>query len=524
MTHSLFKKLSCKRKLVAGSMLVAVLMFHSSAFGHARLVHSRPEANSTLKEAPKLVELWFSEELESTVSTIIVTDQNGKHVDKNNVTLAEGNKKLEIDLERLGSGTYIVEWKALSTDQHTMKGKFTFNVAVGENAVNTSTPTQPSSAQTTEQPAPKRSAPSQASESTEESGSTWMMSVVRWLQYLAMMSLVGGFAFRLLVLGPALRANGGSISVAGKSDAMALSQRRILFLSWWSVVLLILTTFISLVQQASAVFDRTIRESLSPSILGEVLTKTGYGGAWFLQVGTAFGLAIIIFLLRRSLKQAPAKEPRALWWTALLVGVVLLVAPSWTGHAAAANKEFRLAVVSDWLHLVAGAFWVGGLFHLALITGPVLRKFDQRERPGMVHRIVRLFTRVAIPTVILLVLAGLYNTWAHVEGVGALWSTAYGRTLLLKLMLVTLMLVLGGLHNFHFGKKAARLSELREDEIAAHEPSNLEQSFCRSVIMEAALGVAVLLVTAILVFLTPARSHPEMTSSKAEPTLVQGRR
>ena len=27
-------------------------------------------------------------------------------------------------------------------------------------------------------------------------------------------------------------------------------------------------------------------------------------------------------------------ELGALWWTALLVGVVLLVAPSWTGHAA----------------------------------------------------------------------------------------------------------------------------------------------------------------------------------------------
>jgi copper transport protein len=521
MTHSLLNKLSRKRKLVAGSMFVAVLLSHSSAFGHARLIHSRPEANSTLKESPKIVELWFSEELESTVSTIIVTDQNGKHVDKNNVTLGEGNKKLQIDLEELGSGTYTVEWKALSTDQHTMKGKFTFNVSVAENAVNTSTPTHPSSAQTTKQPAPKGSAPPQASESTEESGSTWMMSVVRWLQYLAMMSLVGGFAFTLLVLGPALRADGGSVNVAGKSDAMALSLRRILLLSWWSVALLILTTFVSLVQQASAVFDRTIQESLSPSVLGQLLTKTGYGGAWFLQAGTAFALVIIIFLLGRTQKRSPAKEPGALWWTALLVGVVLLVAPSWTGHAAAANREFRLAVVSDWLHLVAGAFWAGGLFHLALTVGSVLRGFDKRERPGMLHRIVRLFTRVAIPAVILLVLAGLYNTWAHVESFGALWSTIYGRTLLLKLMLVTLMLALGALHNFHFGKKAARLSGSKEGEVGSGDHSKLGQRFSRSVIVEAVLGVAVLLITAILVFQTPARSHPAMTSKKVETPLVQ---
>lgn len=522
--HQLRRGTERQRTVFIGVLCVLALGLSPRAvFAHAKLLRSEPAANSTLKQAPNSVELWFSEELESTVSTIIVTDQNGKHVDKNNVTLAEGNKKLLIDLEELGSGTYTVEWKALSTDQHTMKGKFTFNVALAENVVNTSTPTHPSS-HTTPQTARRPPGLPQASESTEESGSTWMMSVVRWLQYLAMMSLVGGFAFTLLVLGPALRADGGSVSVSGKSDAMALSLRRILFLSWWSVALLILTTFISLVQQASAVFDKTIQESLSPSVLGQVLTKTGYGGAWFLQEGTAFALVFIIFLLGRTQKRSPAKEPGALWWTALLVGIVLLVAPSWTGHAAAANKEFRLAVASDWLHLVAGAFWVGGLFHLALTIGPVLRGFDKRERPGMLHRIVRLFTKVAIPTVILLVLAGSYNTWAHVESFGALWSTTYGRTLLLKLVLVTLMLALGALHNFHFGKKAARLSGSKEGEVGSGDHSKLGQGFSRSVIVEAVLGVAVLLITAILVFQTPARSHPAMTSSGAAPALVQDRR
>ena len=512
-----------KRRLVAGAIFATMLMLHSSAFGHARLVRSQPAANSTIKQAPQIVELWFSEDLEPTMSTIIVTDQNGKHVDKNNATLAEGNKKLQIDLEELGSGTYTVEWKALATDQHTMKGKFTFNVAL-EKALNTTTAT-PSASQTTKQPAQNSSASPQATESTEQSGSTWMMSIVRWLQYLAMMSLVGGFTFRLLVLGPALRADGGgSVIVARKSNALVLSQRRILLLSWLSAVLLILTTLIALVQQASAVFDKTVAESLSPSILGQVLTKTGYGRAWFLQIATAFVLVIILFLLGRSLKQAPAKEDRTLWWTGLIVGVVLLVAPSWTGHAAAAIKDWRLAVVTDWLHLVAGAFWVGGLFHLAFTARPVLQAFDKTKRTGTLHQIVRLFTRVAIPTVVILVLAGLYNSWVHVESFGALWSTAYGRTLLLKLVLVVLMLLLGGLNNFHFGKKAARLSESEEGEITAKEHSNLEQGFSRSVIVEAALGVAVLLVTAILVFLTPARRHPLMTSSKAETTLVQDRR
>lgn len=306
MIDSPVKHSPSKTGAIVSAIFVAVLLCHSSAFGHARLVRSQPAANATLKQAPKLVELWFSEDLEATVSTITITDQSGKRVDKNNATVTEGNKKLQIDLDEVGSGTYTVEWKALATDQHTMKGKFTFNVAVAEKA-NTSTPTQVRN-QTNNRAAQTPPASPQAAESTEESGSTWMISFIRWLQYLAMMSLVGGFALRLLVLGLALRATGGSVSVAGKNEALALSQSRILFLSWVSIVLLLITTFIALVQQASTVFDKSIGESLSPSVLSEVLTKTGYGGAWFLQVGSTLVLVITLLLLSLGLKRAPLKH------------------------------------------------------------------------------------------------------------------------------------------------------------------------------------------------------------------------
>src|SRR5713101_4163120 len=114
-----FPRTPLTRRVTAASMLVLVVMVcWSAALAHAKLVRSQPSANATLKEAPKIIELWFSEELEPTMSTIIVTDQNGKHVDKNNVTLGEGNKELQIGLEDLGSGTYTVEWRALATDQH----------------------------------------------------------------------------------------------------------------------------------------------------------------------------------------------------------------------------------------------------------------------------------------------------------------------------------------------------------------------------------------------------------------------
>ena len=101
-------RLSLNRVFRPAFGLVLVLAVVPALFAHAKLLRSQPSAKATLKEPPKTVELWFSEELEPQFSTIVVTDQSGKHVDKNDVSLAEGNKKLQISLEDLPSGSYTV--------------------------------------------------------------------------------------------------------------------------------------------------------------------------------------------------------------------------------------------------------------------------------------------------------------------------------------------------------------------------------------------------------------------------------
>lgn len=184
----------------------------------------------------------------------------------------------------------------------------------------------------------------------------------------------------------------------------------------------------------------------------------------------------------------------------------------------ASAKDFRLAVVSDWLHLIAGGFWVGGLFSLALAS--------VRKPLGAtaVYQLVRRCTRIAVPSVLLLALAGLYNTWAHVPSLNALWATPYGKTLTLKLVLVLVMVVLGGVNNFYFGRRSARLGEAHKTNSDKKSLARLEQGFRRSVVFEAALGVAVLLVTAVLVFLTPAKNHPAMSPSETAASVLLERR
>lgn len=488
-------------RVISASLLLALLSV--TALAHAKLERSEPKKNSVLQQPPQLIELWFSEVIESGFNSIEVKDQQGKRFDRDGVTLSEGNKKVQVSLASTGAGTYTVVWKVLSRDQHTLRGEFTFTVAQGgePGAATASPPQGPGS------PA-MESMPRQGSDESFEIYSS--LSAVRWISYLAMMMLFGGFAIYLLVLTPALRH--ATLGSPGREvQVRNASGRRIVKWSWISVVLLLLTSSVSLVLQASGVFDKSFAESLTPSLLAQVILNTGYGVHWLLEIISVVLLIGILVFLSGKLKREPDDAHRALWWAGLLAGAVLLIAPSWTGHAVAAVKDFRLAVVTDWLHLLAGGFWVGGLFHLALTLPSVVAGVHQGDRIGLLVQVIKQFTKVAMPSVALLVLAGLYNTWVHVPSFNAFWLTPYGKTLLLKLLFVGLMLLLGGLNNFHFGKRLARLARMQSEAENDEERVKLERGFARSVVLEAAIGVVVLLVTSALVFMTPARSHQAMS-------------
>lgn len=485
--------------LASGLMLVLAVV--PAVFGHAKLLRSEPSAKATLKEPPKTVVLWFSEELESQFSTIVVTSQNGKHVDNNDVSLAEGNRKLQISLEDLPSGTYTVDWKALSTDEHTMKGKFTFTVAPKVATAQTSP--SPQSAASLGQPTPILSlVTAEKSESMEVSGSSWTQSLVRWFEYLATMMLFGGFAFYLFVLKPAFRQQGSTQT--HNAPISTEGARRLALFSGAGIALLASASFAELILQASTVFDKSISESLSPTLLRELITQTGFGTFWLLLVGAMVVLLlIVIFIFRQTREESTSGF---LWWAGLAASALLLVAPTLTGHAAVAAKQYPFAKTNDWLHLAAAGVWVGGLFHLALTLPKAISTLKSQQRLRVLHRVIPLFTRLASVSTILIVLTGVYNSWMHVDKLGELRSTSYGRTLSLKVLLVIPMLVLGGVNTLILHPRTSRLIENEDGDLKAS--ANVDQSFLRSVRIEALLGVAVLFVAAILVFEQPAREHP----------------
>jgi methionine-rich copper-binding protein CopC len=113
---------------VSASALLAITGA-SEAWAHAELKQASPAVDSTVSATPTEIKLNFSERLEPAFTAVIVRDAVGKRVDKADGHIDKADRTvLRASLPALSPGTYIVEWRALTTDTHRTEGAFIFRV------------------------------------------------------------------------------------------------------------------------------------------------------------------------------------------------------------------------------------------------------------------------------------------------------------------------------------------------------------------------------------------------------------
>jgi hypothetical protein len=101
----------------------------SSAFAHARLQSSVPEAGSTLAAAPEQVRLQFNEALEPAFSRIKVTGPRNNEIPVAATTVDKADPTvMTAPLPPLSAGEYHVRWSTMTRDGHKVKGEVTFKV------------------------------------------------------------------------------------------------------------------------------------------------------------------------------------------------------------------------------------------------------------------------------------------------------------------------------------------------------------------------------------------------------------
>jgi hypothetical protein len=110
-------------------VLTTILFFQSVASAHAFLDHADPKVGSSIDKPPTELKIWFTQEVEPAFSSITVSSDDDKQIDKKDSHPDDKDKKLLIvSLPDLPAGTYKVHWHVVAADTHTTQGDFKFTV------------------------------------------------------------------------------------------------------------------------------------------------------------------------------------------------------------------------------------------------------------------------------------------------------------------------------------------------------------------------------------------------------------
>ncbi|MDQ3868126.1 MAG: CopD family protein [Thermoproteota archaeon] len=91
-----------------------------------------------------------------------------------------------------------------------------------------------------------------------------------------------------------------------------------------------------------------------------------------------------------------------------------------------------------WVHLVTASIWVGGSIFLGIVLAPMLKSITGtlEERIALMIKIGRRFNKIAMPSLAILIITGIYNSHVFLQEPSLLFRTNYGIILLFKIILV----------------------------------------------------------------------------------------
>jgi copper transport protein len=475
------------RLLIFGLVAYFALGTTRPAQAHATLISSEPADSAALETAPPTVRLWFSEAVSLRFSTVRLFDADGQAITLHLLwSASEAPNALTAALPSLAPGTYSLFWRVLSeADGHFSQGLLVFAIGgpVQAGEVRTVAPSGP--------PLPAE-------------------VLLRWLNYLGLITAAGAIAVLGLILNPNHR------QVVDQIDALAwpLLWQRILVLAGWSLGSVLLVGLGLLTWQMGGFLEGTDIERFSPGDIWLVITQTRWGKLWLLrQCLLAILLGVVWWHSRLATGGRPRAAPPWFWGLVALLSAGLLLAQAAAGHAAGGPAVPVLTVTMTALHLLAASVWIGGL--LALTVGlAALAHRDQTEMVTLAKVCLRAFSPWATVSVALLVASGLYQMGQQVASPDALLTTTYGHWLLGKIGLA-LLATLCGLVNTVILHPEWRISLLR----LLPRPSAL---LLVVVGAEGTLGVLILLATGWIAATLPPRGIEfTMTADDAPNALSQ---
>ncbi len=407
-------------------MLVCALT--SAADAHAYIVNQAPQAQAIVATAPSVVTISFDEEIDLPDGPAIeVFDSAGKRVDKNDAAIDPDDvTKVVAHLNAIQRGSYTVRWRVVSADTHVVHGVFTFGVGVAAQSA-------------------------QAAAESPFDPSAPLVSILRWFAFLGIAVAIGALLFRL-----AFR------------DALDETFERVVrhHVRYGAAIAIVASAGLFAVQSIASAGN--VPQGFSGSGLLSTL-HSSFGIPWIVRI------AALIVVIVCSASRSRAAEALSVFAGALVLGTLSLAGHATTVPAYGTRTTMELA---DWVHLASISAWLGGL--AVLIVGLA----SSHARDERLRRWLARFTKLAVPSVILMLATGLYASLAHEPHPTLLLTTEWGVSLAIKVALVIGLLAFGAL-----SLRAGAGGALRSSGVVLR--------------VEALLAVIILAVTAFLVGQSP---------------------
>ena len=505
---------------------MALLLSPSAVRAHALLLRADPQPNAELTQPPAAIQFWFSEPLEETFTGARILDAAGTEIPTGAPQFdPEDPTHLTLPLESIEPGVYTVVWQTLSSvDGHEWVGSFPLTILNPDgtrpagNAVEVRVNRQQGLPPLTD-------------------------SFLRWLSLLGAALLAGPLSMRWL-LGQSRTDKHPDSLVETLYRSTAIFGVLLLIASGWLQFLLqslrlggidgfqelLLATRpgrLLLIRQtllagvvpllypngwATILFRRPVPPGLARRLwpllfvvylflLGYALGSTLYYGLNLYVIVAAIlflGSALSALLLGDDQTWNKA-FPQRIWATLLTPAALFTFAAS--SHAAAASGS-GWAVAADFAHLVAAAVWAGGLIFLARLLLQLHRRRSLPDPDWMVLLLTR-YSLSAQIAVFVLALTGLFGSFVQLPDAPSLFTTTYGRVLLIKLMIVAAILALA-----YFNNRAVKRAQ---DTVA--NTSELSR-FTRRVAAEAGMAAVLFISVAVLVQ-SPTPNLPPPTAPAA---------
>jgi copper transport protein len=358
------------------AMLTGILAGAGTASAHAELLSSSPAEQELVATSPTEIALQFTEAVDPIEPAIRLVDADGDEVELGDVEQSLGADRMRAAIPtELADGTYVIAWQALSADSHRVRGSITFSVGV-PSAVSSGVVDGLFDA------------------TADSSTDSLFLAIGRFVSYAGVGLLVGALVMTL-ALAPT-----------------TIGSRRVGILLVAAAELAFVGTLWMIAAQAN--------------LIGGSFTAWGsvadtQSGQWWL----ARLVVIVLFSVLIALRSRLAVRGGVVVVAALGLGVLGVTAAG--GHAVSGG-DVAIGFASTLVHLGAMAIWFGGLAVVLVAPGS-----------GQFWNTAQRFSPWALGSVVALAVSGGVNGWRQLGTLSGLTDSAYGRWLVIKLILVALV-------------------------------------------------------------------------------------